>query len=279
VDAELVRAIRTESSLALQYWFGVNYATVCKWRKAFGITQWGTDGSRRLHQTLSERGAAKLRGKKLPKALVKRRIEIRADKGFKMPRRWAKTGWQQWQLDLLGTAPDAELAERFGRTVTPVLTPQGPSWRHMLSPLQFDLPVGHSPALASRLPPLMLAGLAAGRPALAVAALAPPLLAGPASEAPSRPGECSCAKNSSLAEPCRAFHCRTRRSNVRRRESGYFPGCERCSNDSEIFSFHNGGSNALFGDGSVRFLMNDLTMSEMQALLSRAGGEVINFDY
>jgi hypothetical protein len=33
-----------------------------------------------------------------------------------MPKRWAKTGWQQWQLDLLGTAPDAELAARFGRS-------------------------------------------------------------------------------------------------------------------------------------------------------------------
>jgi prepilin-type N-terminal cleavage/methylation domain-containing protein/prepilin-type processing-associated H-X9-DG protein len=52
-----------------------------------------------------------------------------------------------------------------------------------------------------------------------------------------------------------------------------------CSNDSEIFAFHTGGSNALFGDGSVRFLKNGLTMSQMQALLSRAGGEVITFDY
>jgi prepilin-type N-terminal cleavage/methylation domain-containing protein/prepilin-type processing-associated H-X9-DG protein len=52
-----------------------------------------------------------------------------------------------------------------------------------------------------------------------------------------------------------------------------------CSNDSEIFAFHTGGSNVLFGDGSVRFLRNSLTMNQMQALLSRAGGEVINFDY
>jgi prepilin-type N-terminal cleavage/methylation domain-containing protein/prepilin-type processing-associated H-X9-DG protein len=52
-----------------------------------------------------------------------------------------------------------------------------------------------------------------------------------------------------------------------------------CSNDSEIFAFHPGGSNALFGDGSVQFLRNDLTMNQMQALLSRAGGEFINFDY
>jgi prepilin-type N-terminal cleavage/methylation domain-containing protein/prepilin-type processing-associated H-X9-DG protein len=52
-----------------------------------------------------------------------------------------------------------------------------------------------------------------------------------------------------------------------------------CSNDSEIFSFHTGGSNICFGDGSVRFVRNGLTMNQMQALLSRAGGEVINFDY
>jgi prepilin-type N-terminal cleavage/methylation domain-containing protein/prepilin-type processing-associated H-X9-DG protein len=52
-----------------------------------------------------------------------------------------------------------------------------------------------------------------------------------------------------------------------------------CSNDSEIFAFHTGGSNVCFGDGSVRFVRNGLTMAQMQALLSRAGGEVINFDY
>jgi len=54
---------------------------------------------------------------------------------------------------------------------------------------------------------------------------------------------------------------------------------EGCSNDSEIFSFHTGGSNMCFGDGSVRFVVNGLTMNQMQVLLSRAGGEVIGFDY
>jgi prepilin-type N-terminal cleavage/methylation domain-containing protein/prepilin-type processing-associated H-X9-DG protein len=52
-----------------------------------------------------------------------------------------------------------------------------------------------------------------------------------------------------------------------------------CTNDSEIFAFHTGGSNVCFGDGSVRFVRNGLTMAQMQALLSRAGGEVITFDY
>jgi prepilin-type processing-associated H-X9-DG protein len=52
-----------------------------------------------------------------------------------------------------------------------------------------------------------------------------------------------------------------------------------CSNDSEIFAFHPGGCNALFGDGSVRFLQAGLTLNQLGVLLSRAGGEVINFDY
>jgi prepilin-type processing-associated H-X9-DG protein len=52
-----------------------------------------------------------------------------------------------------------------------------------------------------------------------------------------------------------------------------------CSNDSEIFALHTGGCNAAFGDGSVRFLRAGITMSQMSALLSRAGGEVLNFDY
>jgi prepilin-type processing-associated H-X9-DG protein len=51
-----------------------------------------------------------------------------------------------------------------------------------------------------------------------------------------------------------------------------------CSNDSEVFSFHSGGSNMLFGDGSVRFVRSGLAMGQMEALLSRAGAEVFSLD-
>jgi prepilin-type processing-associated H-X9-DG protein len=54
---------------------------------------------------------------------------------------------------------------------------------------------------------------------------------------------------------------------------------ENCSNDSEVFSFHPGGGYMCFGDGSVRFVNDSLTMAQLSALLSRAGGEVINFAY
>jgi prepilin-type N-terminal cleavage/methylation domain-containing protein/prepilin-type processing-associated H-X9-DG protein len=52
-----------------------------------------------------------------------------------------------------------------------------------------------------------------------------------------------------------------------------------CSNDSEIFAFHPGSCNVVMGDGSVRFLKGGLSMTQIAALLSRAGGEVLNFDY
>jgi hypothetical protein len=63
VNRELARAVRSESSLAVQHHWGVNFRTVWLWRKALGATQWGTEGSRKLHQSLSEKGAAVLRGR------------------------------------------------------------------------------------------------------------------------------------------------------------------------------------------------------------------------
>jgi hypothetical protein len=42
VIEELVRVLRNESVVALMHWFGVSGNTVCAWRKAFGVAQWGT---------------------------------------------------------------------------------------------------------------------------------------------------------------------------------------------------------------------------------------------
>ncbi len=52
-----------------------------------------------------------------------------------------------------------------------------------------------------------------------------------------------------------------------------------CSNDSEIFSFHPGGSNMCFGDGSVHFIATGLTMAQMQVLLARDSSDAISFQY
>jgi len=44
-------------------------------------------------------------------------------------------------------------------------------------------------------------------------------------------------------------------------------------------SGHGGGANVAFADGSVRFLRNNMSLKTLQALSTRAGGEVIAEDY
>ncbi len=49
-----------------------------------------------------------------------------------------------------------------------------------------------------------------------------------------------------------------------------------CSNDNEIFGFHTGGANVVFGDGSVHFLSNNIDIGILAALTTKSGGEVLN---
>ena len=49
-----------------------------------------------------------------------------------------------------------------------------------------------------------------------------------------------------------------------------------CTNWAEIYAYHTGGANALFGDGSVRFLSAGMDPSVMIAIVTRAGGEIVN---
>jgi prepilin-type N-terminal cleavage/methylation domain-containing protein/prepilin-type processing-associated H-X9-DG protein len=50
-----------------------------------------------------------------------------------------------------------------------------------------------------------------------------------------------------------------------------------CTNfNQEIYSFHPGGANFLFADGSVRFLTQTIAIRTLARLITRAGGEVID---
>jgi prepilin-type N-terminal cleavage/methylation domain-containing protein/prepilin-type processing-associated H-X9-DG protein len=49
-----------------------------------------------------------------------------------------------------------------------------------------------------------------------------------------------------------------------------------CGPFEEIFSFHPGGANVLLGDGSVRFLRQNLSVAALRALITRGGGEASN---
>jgi len=57
------------------------------------------------------------------------------------------------------------------------------------------------------------------------------------------------------------------------------PCAENCTSDNEVFSFHIGGTNALMGDGSVHFINSSITLTQLAALISMQGGEVITFSF
>ena len=48
-----------------------------------------------------------------------------------------------------------------------------------------------------------------------------------------------------------------------------------CTNDREVYSFHPGGANAVFADGSVHFLKAGMDIRIFARLVTRAGGEVV----
>ena len=51
-----------------------------------------------------------------------------------------------------------------------------------------------------------------------------------------------------------------------------------CTNANEVFSFHPGGANNLFADGSVHFIKESAAIQVYANLISRAGGEIVSSD-
>ena len=51
-----------------------------------------------------------------------------------------------------------------------------------------------------------------------------------------------------------------------------------CTSNNEIYSFHPGGANMLFADGSVHFIKESVNQLTIVALITRAGGEIISSD-
>lgn len=52
-----------------------------------------------------------------------------------------------------------------------------------------------------------------------------------------------------------------------------------CSNRNEIYAFHMGGSNAVFADGSVRFINQSVSIKTLAALVTRGAREKITEEY
>jgi prepilin-type N-terminal cleavage/methylation domain-containing protein/prepilin-type processing-associated H-X9-DG protein len=51
-----------------------------------------------------------------------------------------------------------------------------------------------------------------------------------------------------------------------------------CINEQQVYSFHPGGANALFADGSVHMLRDTLNINVLVGMITRHGGEVISSD-
>src|SRR5207244_5660862 len=57
------------------------------------------------------------------------------------------------------------------------------------------------------------------------------------------------------------------------------PCAINCTNSREVYSFHSGGANAAFADGSVHFLKSTMDLRLLRALVTIRGGEVVSTDY
>src|SRR5262249_262433 len=57
---------------------------------------------------------------------------------------------------------------------------------------------------------------------------------------------------------------------------GFGPCVMNCTNDNEVYSFHPGGANILFADGSVHFVRESITPKVFAAMTTKAGGEVFS---
>src|SRR5262245_27007092 len=119
VNETLARAVRTESAVALRYWFGVGVRAVWKWRKAFGVGgRATTPGSRKAIRTAAKKGAAAIHAKEWTDAECDARSDLAKRQRRRPPQYWtpATGGWTASQVKLLGTADDEVIAGRIGKT-------------------------------------------------------------------------------------------------------------------------------------------------------------------
>ena len=52
-----------------------------------------------------------------------------------------------------------------------------------------------------------------------------------------------------------------------------------CHNGNEIYAFHTGGANFLMGDGSVRFIRQEIAPAAFKALFTCAAGDIVSTEW
>ena len=118
---DLVKAVKNESSLAIQHWWGVSPSTVHRWRKSMGIDQYN-EGTLRLHrdwkpEKISAKDAARGQRKGAsPESRAKMTRMVRARGYYQHSQRI----WTPEEEALLGTMPDPAVAEKLGRPLKTV---------------------------------------------------------------------------------------------------------------------------------------------------------------
>jgi hypothetical protein len=120
VNEDMLRAVRTERADALLYWFGVSSRAVWNWRKAYGLTQWGSPGSKAAHAATSRKGAAATHAREWSDADLDARAERSKRLGLRPPVQPGGRPWTPRELRILGTAEDEVIGKRVGRTVEAV---------------------------------------------------------------------------------------------------------------------------------------------------------------
>jgi len=80
VGHELARAIRTESAVAITHWWGVGTKAIWQWRKAFGISQFGTHRQQTASSRILRARCRKTRDVPLPA----NRVELRRQNAIRL---------------------------------------------------------------------------------------------------------------------------------------------------------------------------------------------------
>ena len=124
VEEELARAIRCESSLAVQHWWGACPRVVWCWRQALGVPRFN-EGSLRLMRLVGQASADATRGKPLPPEQVeqRRRTAIALNLGRHLQPCPCPNGSRPWtKADdaIVRRLDPGAAAQRLGRIVTAV---------------------------------------------------------------------------------------------------------------------------------------------------------------
>lgn len=122
MDAELARAVRTESAAAVGYWFGVGTHAVWHWRKALGVTRTNNPATHSLTVEAATQGGAASAERGI--TTEERQLRSRNARRLKLISHAraveARRHWTPEELALLGTVSDEDVAARIGRGVDAV---------------------------------------------------------------------------------------------------------------------------------------------------------------